>query len=451
MALLKQQNKYIEFSEAVELLYASSYDLGAKGDDWYFGYGALDLSALTVEERGTVTFDMLTDEIENIEQIFIRNHALQNIPEPTRWFTIFDGWYYDIDLKEELALYDDVWTSDIILYVNWANEDDGVPYTYVTLDDGTIEIRSYTGKRRYITIPEKIDGKPVTSIGDFAFDGQSRLRQVNLPSGLTNIGQSAFRNCNNLNELILPNGVKSIGKFAFENTIRLQTVSMSECIELESVGDFSFAGSGLIRFDVPKNVSVLDGSVFFGATSLKSFSVTKENRYFIAKNGVLLNTTASKVVSFPAGVSANYTIPNSVIEIGDYAFGYAKCENIELNNVQTIGAYAFAYSALESVAIPNRVISIGNGAFDHCKELTIVTIGNGVTSIGSFAFSDCRSLTSVYYKGSASEWEKISIGSYNNNLTRATRYYYSAIKPTTNGNYWHYDTDGVTPIKWNVE
>ena len=91
-------------------------------------------------------------------------------------------------------MYEDVWTGDITLYAKWANEDDGVPYTYVTLDDGTVEIRSYTGKRRYITVPDKIYEKTVSSIGDFAFDGQKRLRQVNLPKTITNIGKFAFRN-----------------------------------------------------------------------------------------------------------------------------------------------------------------------------------------------------------------------------------------------------------------
>ena len=93
MALLKSQNKSIEFVDVQELLYASCYDLGSKGDDWYYGYGALDISALIMEERGTVTFDMLTDELDDIEQVFIRNHTLQDIPEPTRTYAIFDGWY----------------------------------------------------------------------------------------------------------------------------------------------------------------------------------------------------------------------------------------------------------------------------------------------------------------------------------------------------------------------
>ena len=386
MALLKNGNQYMEFEQARELLYASCYDLGAKGDDWYFGYGAIDVSALTVEQRGTVTFDMLTDEIEDIEQKFILNHALQNIPEPTRTYSIFDGWYYDIDLKEELNLYEDVWTGDITLYAKWANEDDGVPYTYVTLDDGTVEIRSYTGKRRYITVPDKIYEKTVSSIGDFAFDGQTRLRQVNLPKTITNIGKFAFRNCNNLYALNLPDGVKTIGENAFENTVRLQNIGMNAGIALEKVGDFAFKGSGLTRFDVTAKVSYLNGSAFFGANSLKTFTVAKSNVNYTVFDGVLFNKTASKIVAYPAAKSGAYTIKDGVTSIGDYAFGYAKIKNIDLNKTERIGEYAFAFSSLEAVAIPDNVVALSAASFAYNFNLKAVTLGGGLTEIPKSAF-----------------------------------------------------------------
>ena len=386
MALLKNSNQYIEFEQARELLYASCYDLGAKGDDWYFGYGAIDVSALTVEQRGTVTFDMLTDEIEDIEQKFILNHALQNIPEPTRTYSIFDGWYYDIDLKEELNLYEDVWTGDITLYAKWANEDDGVPYTYVTLDDGTVEIRSYTGKRRYITVPDKIYEKTVSSIGDFAFDGQTRLRQVNLPNTITNIGKFAFRNCNNLYALNLPDGVKTIDENAFENTVRLQNIGMNAGIALEKVGDFAFKGSGLTRFDVTAKVSYLNGSAFFGANSLKNFTVAKSNVNFTVFDGVLFNKTASKIVAYPAAKSGAYTIKDGVTSIGDYAFGYAKIKNIDLNKTERIGEWAFAFSSLESLIIPDNVVALSASSFAYNFNLKAVTLGGGLTEIPKNAF-----------------------------------------------------------------
>jgi hypothetical protein len=75
-------------------------------------------------------------------------------------------------------------------------------------------------------------------------------------------------------------------------------------------------------------------------------------------------------------------------------------------------------------------------------------IGNGVTSIGYEAFAGCSGLTSVYYIGTSVDWHNIGINSYNSALTSATRYYYSESQPTDEGNYWHYDTDGVTPVIW---
>ena len=71
-------------------------------------------------------------------------------------------------------------------------------------------------------------------------------------------------------------------------------------------------------------------------------------------------------------------------------------------------------------------------------------IGNiGVlTRLNKGAFEDCSGLEKVYFKGSAEEWDKISISSHNEKLNNAARYYYSETKPTKSGNFWHYGKDG---------
>ena len=382
VALLKSQNKYIENDSVKELLYASSYDLGGLGKDFYYGYGALDISALILEERGTVTFDMLTDELEDITQIFIRNHTLQNIPEPDRNYAVFDGWYYDIHCTEELNLYSDVWTSDLTLYANWVNEDDGVPYTYVILNDGTVEIRSYTGHRRYITIPDKIENRTVSSIGDFAFTGQTKLREVNLPRGLKKIGLNAFANCTNLFAMSIPDGVEEIGANTFANDSRLNAVSFGQNSKLKTIGDFAFQNCGLFNFELPIRLENVNGSVFVGCTRLTNFSVRKGNKSFIEQSGVLYTITKSTIVAFPAGKNVSeYTLSDETLTVGTCAFAYAKTERVNLKNVQSIEDSAFFCSSLTAIAIPDSVVLLGKLAFAYNFKLKSIIIGEGISTL----------------------------------------------------------------------
>ena len=70
-------------------------------------------------------------------------------------------------------------------------------FTYTT-GNGSITITGYTGTAITVEIPGRINGLPVTSIGNTAFQSCTNLTSVTIPRSVTNIDRGAFSGCTNL-------------------------------------------------------------------------------------------------------------------------------------------------------------------------------------------------------------------------------------------------------------
>ena len=117
-------------------------------------------------------------------------------------------------------------------------------------------------------------------------------------------------------------------------------------------------------------------------------------------------------------------------------FPYRNCILTVLlsDEITSIGALAFDHAEyIEEVYMPQKLVRIGEAAFQGCVSLNSVSIFENVTLIDTDAFADCTSLTDVYYIGTPSQWNAITINSGNACLNNANRHYLSMISFDANG------------------
>ena len=316
---------------------------------------------------------------------------------------------------------------------------------YEEKEDGTIEITDCTSSATSINIPSTIDGKSVTSIGNNAFYSCKNLVNITIPDSITSIGNNAFEYCASLKSVLIPGSVKSIGNAAFNRCESLMNIEViknnsnyfsqdgvlfdknkTKLIQypignkriaydipngVKSFGDCAFDScSTLKNITIPDSVTSIGWGVFSGSTSLTNIDVSENNLNYSSYEGVLFNKNKTELIKYPIGNErTSYNIPAGVINFGDV---FSDCKN------------------LVNITIPNSVTNIGVGAFWQCANLASITITNSVTSIGNYAFYDCKNLKDIYYYGTQSEWNNISVGSNNEYFINATIHFSSAPTPT---------------------
>lgn len=168
---------------------------------------------------------------------------------------------------------------------------------------------------------------------------------------------------------------------------KIDEYAFSYCTKLESVV-------------IPDSITSIESSAFSSCFSLKSVTMGSGVTYI--SDRTFSDCTALETI----------TIGSNVALIGDLAF--------------------FDCSSLKSITFPNSVSGIWDQAFEDCASLEIVNIPYGVNEIRDRAFAGCTSLKSVYYYGTEQEWNKIKIGSNNQNLTNAVLLYLGeVVQPNT--------------------
>jgi len=198
-------------------------------------------------------------------------------------------------------------------------------------------------------------------------------------------------------------------------------------LPVTSIGSYAFSDcTSLTNVTIPNSVTSIGDRAFHLCIRLSVITVEPSNLAYSSVDGVLFNQNQTALIQYPAAKNGSqYTIPNTVTNIGDS--GFFHCHGLTSvtipNSVNRIGGWAFSgCDSLTSVTIPNSVTSIGDRAFLYCTSLTNVTIPNSVTNIGNYAFCDCSGLRAIMVDTNNLAYSSVDGVLFNQNQTALIQY-----------------------------
>ena len=165
-------------------------------------------------------------------------------------------------------------------------------------DPTTGTITKYVESDTVVVIPSKINGVPVETIGNTAFQN-SAVTSVTIPDSVTAIYSGAFANCSQLTNISIPNSVTFIGFSTFEHCTSLKSITLPS--SLSSISEALFFGcSQLTTIHIPVSVTSIGNNAFADCPSLMTVTypgsktqwdddITKGSNSDVLENNLICN------------------------------------------------------------------------------------------------------------------------------------------------------------------
>ena len=248
---------------------------------------------------------------------------------------------------------------------------------YIVTDSGEVEISRYLGNDSSFTIPARIDGRKVVSIGRNAFKEEKHIKSVIIPTTVESIGMEAFASCDSLTSIRIPGSVKQIGYASFYNCSSLKTVTIREGVK-------SINGSAFHQCDALTKITIPDSVSFIGSEAFESCDKLEE---------VTLNGNIETCAFCSCHSLKKVTVKDGCTSIGNEAFKECwSLASVNLSdNIEKIGYSCFLNcERLDNVVLPKNLTSLQSSAFRDCTSLKSITLNDKITGIPAYCFYNTK-------------------------------------------------------------
>ena len=217
-------------------------------------------------------------------------------------------------------------------------------------------------------------------LADDAFSQCSKLTALTLPAGVKTIGNAAFSGCTGLRSITIPESVTTIGGSAFSECASLQSLQIPNGVT--ALGGYAFDGcTSLSDLTIPESVTHI-GSGLMGGTA---WEAKQPNNAYLYLDNCLLGW---KSTDYSFDTARTMKVRPGTRVIADMAAGYI----------------SYIESELETLTIPDSVVTLGDDAFAWRNRLASVTFsGHAPQNIGSGIFEEAADVT-AYYPAGDSTW-----------------------------------------------
>ena len=203
-----------------------------------------------------------------------------------------------------------------------------------------------------------------------------------------------------------------------------------------AIGKSAFAeNSTIISVEIPDTVKTICKNAFFLCYNLANV---------ILPNG--LTTIEYSAFSYCTGL-INIEIPDSVTEIGESAFSY--CSSLETINIPSEITYIRKNTfrscvELTRIIVPDKVEIIDEYAFGYCSSLIDIWLPTSIDVLCENAFSYSNAFSTVYYAGTETEWNNITIDK--NQLNHSVQIHYNVSVEGIDSHWQEYSIDATCTV-----